>query len=505
MPLAPTVGGPQRVIGPSKGTTLTQFNAAASAALGGPQWLARQRAEAFERFEGMSFPAESEEIWRYSGVDGFDIGSFAPVDGLPRQGSSSSDLALAESLARLLGPRSALVVTRDGFVRGVRLEPGLAAGSVEVNAARSEEADRQKPHGLGELAPPHDAFGELHEAFLADAALVTVAPKVVVADPVVVVHLVGFAASGPSAPEAGAGMSCFPRSLVRVGRSAEARVIELFARVGSGAPVAGGGGPRSAGVAGDTSSNVTDEGAALVVPVTELEVGEDAHLHYANLQLLDRSSTQIAVQASRVQSHGSLSSFAIGLGGHYARVRTDSDLAGQGAESFLLAAYFGSGEQVHDFRTLQDHHGPRTRSELLFTGAVADRARSVYSGLIRIERGAHGADAYQTNHNLVLSEGAHADSVPNLDIDENDVRCSHASTIGPINEDQRYYLESRGIEPSVAERLIVLGFFSDVAARAPFEGVGRFLREEVGRRLSGRLPADLAADSAAPTQGGGGG
>ena len=505
MPLAPTVVAPLRVIGPAKGTTLTQFNAAASAALGGPRWLARRRAEAFERFEGMPFPAESEEIWRYSGVDGFDIGSFAPVDGPTRSGSGPSDLALAESLARALGPRSALVVTRDGLVRGVRLEPGLVAGSVEVNAARSEEAGHQKPHGLGELAPPHDAFGELHEAFLADAVLVTVAPKVVVADPVVVVHLVGFGPPGPSTPEAGAGTSCFPRLLVRVGRSAEARVIELFTSVGSGAPVSGAGGPRSAGVPGGTSSDLTERGAALVVPVTELEVGEDAHLHYANLQVLDRNSTQIAVQASRVQSHGSLSSFAAGLGGRYARIRTDSDLAGQGAESFLLAAYFGSEEQVHDFRTLQDHHGPRTRSELLFTGAVADRARSVYSGLIRIERGAHGADAFQTNHNLVLSEGAHADSVPNLDIDENDVRCSHASTIGPINEEQRYYLESRGIEPSVAERLIVLGFFSDVAARAPFEGVGRFLREAVGTRLSGRLPADRDAVGTARTRGGGGG
>ena len=108
---------------------------------------------------------------------------------------------------------------------------------------------------------------------------------------------------------------------------------------------------------------------------------------------------------------------------------------------------------------------------------MADTARSVYSGLIRIRNGARGADAFQTNHNLVLSEGAHADSVPNLDIEENDVRCSHASTVGPVDEEQRYYLESRGIEPAVAERLIVLGFFSDLAGRAPFPGVGRWVEE----------------------------
>jgi Fe-S cluster assembly protein SufD len=159
-----------------------------------------------------------------------------------------------------------------------------------------------------------------------------------------------------------------------------------------------------------------------------------------------------------------------------------------------LAAYLGTDEQVHDFRTLQDHDAPRTESQLLFKGAVADAARSVYSGLIRIRKGSRGANAFQTNHNLVLSEGAHADSVPNLDIDENDVRCSHASTVGPIDEEQRYYLETRGIEPAVAERLIVLGFFADLAGRAPFPGLGRWVEDAVRRRMAGRLSAQGATD-----------
>jgi Fe-S cluster assembly protein SufD len=127
---------------------------------------------------------------------------------------------------------------------------------------------------------------------------------------------------------------------------------------------------------------------------------------------------------------------------------------------------------------------------------VADTSRSVYSGLIRIRRGARRADARQTNNNLVLSEGAHADSVPNLDIDENDVRCSHASTVGPIDEEQRYYLESRGVEPAAAERLIVRGFFSDLVGRAPFPGVGRWVERAVEERLAGRLPAEQAGEEA---------
>jgi Fe-S cluster assembly protein SufD len=455
--------------------------------------LARRRAEAFERFAGMAFPTESEEIWRYSGIDNFDVDYFSPVPARPQRGGDSSDLAVAEALARVFGPRVALVVTRDGVVRAIQTEPDLPEGAIEIGAARMEADDGEKPPGLGELAHARDAFGELHEAFLADAVFITVATKAVITRPVVVVHLVGSSDGSSSTSESGGAPSCFPRTLVRVGGSAEAGVIELLARAESSADTSGGSASSAPGAPEDAVTVATGYDMALVVPVTELDVAENAHLDYANLQVLDQRCMQLALQVSRVGQHGTLRSFSAGLGGRYARVRTDSDVAGQGAQSSLLAAYLGTDDQVHDFRTLQDHHGPRTRSELLFTGAVADRARSVYSGLIRIERGAHGADAFQTNHNLVLSEGAHADSVPNLDIDENDVRCSHASTIGPIDEDQRYYLESRGIEPSVAERLNVLGFFSDLAARAPFEGVGRFLEDAVGQRLSGRLPSDRPA------------
>src|SRR5439155_333354 len=128
------------------------------------------------------------------------------------------------------------------------------------------------------------------------------------------------------------------------------------------------------------------------------------------------------------------------LGGSYARLRTDSRLVGKGASSQLLAVYFGEGEQMHDFRTMQDHAAPNTTSDLLFKGAVQDHARSVYSGLIRVRKEAMGTNAFQTNRNLVLSEGAHADSVPNLEIEANGVRCSHADyslSEGEIYADER--------------------------------------------------------------------
>ena len=150
------------------------------------------------------------------------------------------------------------------------------------------------------------------------------------------------------------------------------------------------------------------------------------------------------------------------MGGHYNRSRNDAEMLGVGAENELRTTFLGSGGQVHDFRTHQFHKSARSRSTLLSKGAVADESRSVYTGLIEIEKGAKRTDARQTNHNLLLSAHAHADSVPNLDIRENDVMCAHASSVGPLNELQRWYLESRGVTRSDAERLMIQGFFYEM-------------------------------------------
>jgi Fe-S cluster assembly protein SufD len=139
---------------------------------------------------------------------------------------------------------------------------------------------------------------------------------------------------------------------------------------------------------------------------------------------------------------------------------------------------------MHDFRVIQEHLAPHTTSDMLFKGAVQDRARSVYTGLISIAENARGTNSNQTNRNLTLSEGAWAESVPNLDIRNNDVKCSHASTVGPIDADQRFYLESRGLPPEVAERLVVLGFFDEVIAQVPVADLADELRARVADRLN---------------------
>jgi Fe-S cluster assembly protein SufD len=420
---------------------LTEFNADAAAALPGPHWLRQRRADALARFEAAELPTEAEEVWRYSRIDDLDLGSYRPV--APTDDATRLPAAVS-AVAESVGPRSGLLVLRDGRVVHSEVRSDLAAQGVLLDGLL-QAAPHEGSELLGAVAGTPDAFVELATAFLAEAALVRVPPKVELDEPLVVVHWLD--------TDRGA---VFPRTVVQVGESGQAGVVEVVA-------------------SGDV--------AALLAPVVELDVADAARLSYLGVQELGRRVWQVAYQASRVGRDASLTSFTASLGGEYARLRTDSRLTGQGGSSQLMAAFLGDGDQMHDFRTLQDHDAPRTTSDLLFKGAVRDRARSVYSGLIRVRKGAHGSNAFQTNRNLVLSEGAHADSVPNLEIEENDVRCSHASTVGPIDDEQRYYLESRGVPPAAADRLIVSGFFGDILDRAPAPGVGAYLRQAVTDRL----------------------
>jgi Fe-S cluster assembly protein SufD len=222
------------------------------------------------------------------------------------------------------------------------------------------------------------------------------------------------------------------------------------------------------------------EGTHLADAVTELIVDDAAHVKHVVLQAHASTTWQIALQRATVGRDATLRSSAVALGGSYGRLRAEAWLTGQGASSDLLAVYFGTGTQMLDFRTLQDHDAPRTTSDLLFKGAVDDAAKSVYSGLVHLRPPARRAVANQTNRTLVLAPPpCGAESIPNLKIEANDVKCSHASAIGPIDEDQRYYLATRGISPSDAERLIVFGFFEDVLARLPVPSLAEPLRAAV--------------------------
>jgi Fe-S cluster assembly protein SufD len=205
------------------------------------------------------------------------------------------------------------------------------------------------------------------------------------------------------------------------------------------------------------------------------------------VQDLDRATWSIGTLEITAESQANVKAGLAGFGGDYSRVRTDCRLIGRGATGDLLAAYFGDGDQTLDYRTFQDHVAPDTTSNLLFKGTVSDRSRSVYTGLIHVAKTARGTNAFQTNRNIKLSEEAWAESVPNLQIENNDVHCSHASAVGPIDEEQRFYLESRGVPPRVAERLIVAGFFAEVFDLLPASDLRPMLDAAVAAKLTAVL------------------
>ncbi len=400
-------------------------------------------------------PTVEEEVWRYSRIPELDLGVYSPL-----APETPAEPGVPDGLAPLidtLGQRSALVVVHNGVVVFVEIDEAVAATGVRVG--RLSDLD-SAGRALGSLTgATTTAFGQLHDAFVADPVLVQVPHGVVVPAPVLVLHWTD-AAGGAS----------FPHLVVEAGDDSE---VVVYDHAGSA------------------------DVDALIMPVAELHAGAGSRLKYVHAQVLGQQVWQLGRQVSRVERDAAFSTAMVALGADYARLEVESALVGRGSSGEMLAVYFGERGQMHDFRSLQDHVAPRTTSNLLFKGAVQGHSRSVYTGLIHIGKQAAGVDAFQTNRNIKLSDGAWAESVPNLEIENNDVRCSHASAVGPVDEDQRYYLESRGVPPGRAERLIVLGFFEEVLDRLATAAAVAPLRAEITAKLE-RRQAD-ESDSTAST------
>jgi Fe-S cluster assembly protein SufD len=420
-----------------------------------PDWMRARREAAASRVERAALPSADEEAWRYSPIDRFDPDAYVPVmspaEGVPDE---------ARRVLDAVTDRAGTVVVRNGFVVHAEVAPGYEGRLWVGRLAEATDGDAaagvvlDAPAGTG---GGYDVFADMNAAGAADPVLVEVRAGAIVESPVVVVDWID-----------AEGAAVYPHLVVRVGADAEARVLEWHG---------------------------SDDVVAFAAPVVELDVAPAGRLGTTHVQLRGPRVWQIGMLASRVDRDATLVAGEAGLGGEYARTRADCRLVGRGASGNLLAAYFGENDQTLDFRTFQDHVAPDTTSNLLFKGAVGGTSRSVYTGLIHVGKEARGTNAFQTNRNVKLSEGAWAESVPNLEIENNDVRCSHASTVGPIDEDQRFYLESRGVPPGIAERLVVAGFFEEVLAQLPEPAAAELVRDEIEARLERRARPDaIGAD-----------
>ena len=292
-----------------------------------------------------------------------------------------------------------------------------------------------------------DRFSALHAAFFTGGHLLYVPDGVTIEEPILGQH---FSHEG--------GTSVLPHTLIVAGKGSRFNYLDEYIAEG-------------------------DEAEAYRSGSAEIFVGEGAEVGYVAVQKWGRNAWHLADQRARLEKDSTLKLFNVTLGARFSKTRVEASLVGPGATAELKGIYFASGEQFFDFHTLQDHQVGNTTSDLLFKGALQDVARTVYAGLIRIEKGAARSDAYQANRNLVLSDKAKATSIPMLEIDNNDVRCTHGATVGPVDPNHLFYLRSRGITEMTAKRMIVQGFFGQVLDRIPFQQARELIEAELEARL----------------------
>ncbi len=393
-----------------------------------PAWRAAQMEAAYQVFDAMDEPTGAEEDWRY--VDfGLRFSDLAPA------GPPGDPLDPGPFL-RSIGETEGRALIVDGTV--------VEAESETVSLTRLADVDDERPFTL--VPTDHNKLAAAHAAFASDALFVDVPAGQVMEAPVVI----EVQATAP-------GTASFPHLSVRVGEHAEARILVVY-RSGDGAEL-------------------------LTVPEVDLDLADGAIIRYLSVQALDFAATGVVHQRVRIGRDATSRIGEVGLGGHLGRLDLGVDLVGDGSSSEMVGVYFGEDNQTLDYRVVIDHFGRNTSSEVFLKGAVEDSAESVFTGLLRIEKEARRTQTFETNRNLVLSENAKAHSVPNLEILCDDVVCGHASSVGPLEEDQLYYLQSRGLSKPRAERLLIKGFFQEVIDRLPIGEISDRVSDEVFGRF----------------------
>jgi Fe-S cluster assembly protein SufD len=410
---------------------------------------AAARRPAFDDFESMPTPSPETEEWRYTDLRGLDLSfdAYAPEPGAETLDQVSP--AFLEAAGEL-GERSGLSIQHNSTVVTTHLDPGAAARGVlftSLDEASRRHADLVERHLHGAVPSSRTRFAALHAAFRSGGTFVFVPSNVRVELPLQTLTYVDHD-----------GLGVFPHTLLVLEEGAELTFIDRY-------------------VSPDLDRGLSDA-------QVELFLGPGSKLRYVSLQDWGQGMTHVSVQRAVVGRDAELRSLAVSFGASLSRTEVESVLEGDGGSSEMLGVYFADGNQHFDHRSIQDHLGSQTASDLLYKGALKGTSRTIYSGTVVIRSGAHKCDAYQTNRNVLLSEQAKADSIPNLEILSNDpVRCGHAASVGPVDDEQLFYLQSRGISFEEAERLIVFGFFQEVLDRVTLPEVRRSLETAIAAEL----------------------
>lgn len=334
----------------------------------------------------------------------------------------------------------------------------LAAQGVvfsDLRTAASESPELLREHFFTEVAVDEHKFTALHGAFLSDGVFVFVPRGIEVELPLEVLR------------DISPGGSTFPHTTILVDRQASLTFVDRFRSEDAGAP-------------------------SLSASVVEVEARAGATVNYISLQEWGRNVHHFQTQRFTGHRDATVRSLAVNLGSAFARAQVECVLRGEGSFSEMLGLYFADSDQHFAQRTLQSHNMPHATSDLLYKGALKERSRSEYSGLIKVLKGAQGTDAYQANRNLVLSEDAMAHSIPQLEIEANEVRCTHGATVSPVEEEHLFYLMSRGIDRVTAQKLVVFGFFGEVLDRIRVPKVREELSGAISKKVEGGQRLEVA-------------
>ena len=432
----------------STGFTQEAFDAFL-AARNEPDWLLERRREAWRRFQDMPMPSARDEEWMRTDIRLFKLERF----GLPDRSTPSpmQREALPHALLAAGVELAGHAATMDSRPAAADLaakweKQGVLFGSLD--ALVNEHGDLLRPYFERRVVDPHkDKFSALHAAVWCGGTLVYVPKNVRIDEPL-------YSLSALSATGVDLG-----KTLVILEQGAEATMLS------------------------ETASTSPD-GAGLHCGSIELIVEQAARLRYVNLQNWGHEVWHFAHQKAHVAREGRLQWTIGALGSRLAKVNQHVAMTGPDAEVQVNGVMFTEGRQHLSYNTHQHHQAPYCRSDLLYKAALQDRSRTVWRGMIKVDRDAQRTDAYQRNDNLMLSRDARADSIPGLEIEADDVRCTHGSTSGRVDDQQVFYAMTRGYTRREAVRMIVAGFFQQIFDRITIESVRDALGEAIGRRVS---------------------
>jgi Fe-S cluster assembly protein SufD len=378
-------------------------------------------------------PDPKEEDWRYVEL-GVDLDDFAVADTI------GSALPEDTEVAPAIGATAGRATSIDGATVEV-------AGELIGSLTAADPAVWERAAGCG-VPEDLDRFAAAQHAFGGDGVLVRLPEGATVSEPFFV-----------DVQATTAGTLVLPRVVVLAEDGSDGSIV--------------------------VSYRSPDGTELMVVPHIEVIAGVNARAAVTVVQGWGDGTTGIAHQRMVAGRDAAVVLAEAGIGGRFSRLHLTIDLEGRGADARVLGMYFGDTRQTLDYRAFVNHRAPNTTSNMFLKGAVGDTASSVFTGLIRIEPDGQKTNAHQTNRNLVLSEGAEAHSVPNLEILANDVRCGHGSAVGPLDAEQRYYLMSRGLDRARADRLQVKGFFEEVLAQFPDQSLEPPLRKAAMTKYAG--------------------